>query len=63
MYSIYDIPEGLPEHDVRLLRKARKQRWEDIDPDAAQTELARDILQAITVSKYHITECREESHY
>lgn len=59
MYSIYDIPEGLPEHDERLLRRARRQRWEDIDPDAAKTELARNRLEDIAARKYHLEECRD----
>ncbi len=53
MKYIYDIPEGLPEHDVRLLQKARRQRWEDIEPEAALTETARDRLEDIAQSKYH----------
>jgi hypothetical protein len=61
MNYIYDIPEGLPEHDVRLLMKARRQRWEDIDPDAAKTEKARDRLQDIALRKYHYAECREDN--
>lgn len=57
MKSIYDIPAGLPEHDVELIRKAFRQRWEDIEPEAALTETARDRLEDIAQSKYH----REES--
>lgn len=58
MRSIYDIPAGLPEHDVELLKKAFRQRWEDIDPEAALTETARYRLEDISLSKYHREECR-----
>ena len=57
MNYIYDIPAGLPEHDAELIRKAFRQRWEDIEPEAALTETARDRLEDIAQNKYH----REES--
>lgn len=43
----------LPEHDQELIRKARGQRWEEINEDAAETEDARQILHDIAIQKYH----------
>ena len=48
----------LPEHDQELIRKARDQRWEEIEEDAAETAEARQILHDIAVRKYHREEYR-----
>lgn len=56
----FDIPAGIPESDRQLLLKARSQRWEDIDPEAAQTEAAKNKLYDIMESEYHYAEARED---
>ena len=56
MYHLQDKP--IPEHDQELINKARSQRWEEIDEDAAETEDARTILHDIIIHKYHREEYR-----
>lgn len=48
----------LPEHDRRLIEKARNQRWEEIDEDEAWTDEARQALHEICARKYHREEFR-----
>ena len=46
----------MTEKDKALVEKAKHQRWEDIDEDAAETEEGRTELHRIAVSKYHYDE-------
>jgi hypothetical protein len=58
-YNIYfDTPSHLPLHDRRLIDEAHRQRWEDIDADAAETAEGREVLGAIRSRKYHYDEAR-----
>ncbi len=58
-YNIYcDTPGHFPRHDRDLVEAAHKQRWEDIEPEKAETEEARCVLHQIAVRKYHIDEAR-----
>ena len=50
--------EHLPEHDQELIKKARSQRWEQIEEDDAWTEDARQILHDMISDKYHQEEYR-----
>lgn len=47
---------AMTEKDKALVEKARHQRWEDIDEDAADTEEGRRALHDIAIRKYHYDE-------
>lgn len=47
---------AMTEKDKALVEKARHQRWEDIDEDAADTEEGRKALHDIAIRKYHYDE-------
>jgi len=50
----------MTEKDKALVEKARDQRWEDIDEDAAETEEGRAALHDIAISTMNIKlECYE----
>ncbi len=48
----------LTEHDKQLVESSRHMRWEDIDPDAAETEEGRETLRGMIARKYHREEYR-----
>lgn len=48
----------LTKKDRQLIEKARRQRWEEIIPEDADTPEAAEILHDIAVRKYHNEEAR-----
>ena len=46
----------MTKHDEALVRKARSQRWEEIDEEAAETPEGRQALHDIIARKYHTEE-------
>lgn len=40
-------------HDLELVESSRHLRWEDIDPDAAETEEGKETLRGMIARKYH----------
>ena len=42
--------------DIKLIEKAKNDFWENIKPEEADTEEAREILNEIRVDGYHMEE-------
>ena len=42
--------------DIKLIEKAKNDFWENINPEEADTEEAREILDEIRVDGYHMEE-------
>lgn len=60
-YNVYfDTPQHLPEHDRKLIDAAHRQRWEEIDEDAAETEEGKYVLHEIAIRKYHLDEAKHD---
>lgn len=49
----WEIEALLTPKDKEAIATAKHQRWEDIDPETAETPLERDEIETIRRDKYH----------